>query len=140
MRDPFSNIPRAGAATDAIRAAVPNVVAAYVFGSQAAGTARADSDVDVAILAEDALSAEARFDLQARLAHAFRADAVDLVDLRAASTVMQMQVLHSGRVLLDEDRTAREHFEVYVYSAYALLNEERQGILGDIRKRGRVYG
>lgn len=128
------------AAIEVIRAAVPGLVAAYVFGSQADGTARATSDVDLAVLAERPLPAMERFALQGDLARALRAEAVDCVDLRAASTVMQMQVVSTGRVLLDANRTARQHFEVYVYSSYALLSEERQGILDDIRERGRVYG
>jgi hypothetical protein len=65
---------------------------------------------------------------------------VDLVDLGAASTVMRAQVIGSGCVVADVDPVARQHFEVQALSAYALLNEERAGILADIRQRGRVYG
>jgi hypothetical protein len=53
---------------------------------------------------------------------------------------MQVQVVSRGSVLAEWDRTAREQFEMQVYSAYALLNEERAGILDDVRARGRIYG
>lgn len=53
---------------------------------------------------------------------------------------MRMQVVSTGTVLFASDRAARQAFEVHTYSASALLNEERTGILDDIRKRGRVYG
>lgn len=65
---------------------------------------------------------------------------VDFVDLRAASTVMRMQIVSTGTVLFESDRAVRQAFEVHTYSAYALLNEERAGILEDIHERGRVYG
>jgi len=54
--------------------------------------------------------------------------------------VMQMQVLSRGTLLGERDRTARQRFEMNVYSAYALLNEERGGILKDVQARGRIYG
>lgn len=65
---------------------------------------------------------------------------VDLVDLRAASTVLRAQAVSTGRVVLDAEPAARAAFEVFVYSSYALLNEERAGILDDIAARARVYG
>lgn len=65
---------------------------------------------------------------------------VDLIDLLKASTVMRMQVISKGICLYAGNKIKREVFEAYVYSAYARLNEERKGIIEDIKKRGRVYG
>lgn len=62
------------------------------------------------------------------------------MDLRSASTVMQMQVVATGTVIAESDRTGRQEFEMHTSSAYALLNEERAGILDDIQARGHVYG
>jgi hypothetical protein len=64
---------------------------------------------------------------------------VDLIDLRQASTVMRMQVVSTGESLFSADDPKREQFETMVYASYARLNEERRGILDDIRARGRVY-
>ena len=33
----------------------------------------------------------------------------------------------------------RERFEDFVFASYARLNEERRGILEDIRRRGRIH-
>lgn len=41
---------------------MPDLVAAYVFGSQAQGTARPESDADVAVLATAPLGAEQRWE------------------------------------------------------------------------------
>ena len=117
---------------------VPDVQAVYAFGSRAEGAGRPDSDLDLGLLAAAPLAPLARWDAQEALAAALGVD-VDLVDLRSASTVMRAEVLRSGRVVLDLDPTARAFWETWTLSAYALLNEERAGILDDIRRRGRVH-
>jgi len=123
----------------AIRAAVPGVVAVYLFGSFARGDATPESDVDLAFLASTSLRSEARWNLQEELAEMLRKP-VDLVELRSASTVMRTQVLSSGRVLYESDATTRSLFEASALGAYARLNEERRGILDDIHERGSVHG
>ena len=111
---------------------VPGVQAVYAFGSRASEDARPDSDLDLALLAAAPLAPLARWDAQEALAAAVGAD-VDLVDLWSASTVMRAEVLRSGRVVLDLDPAARAFWETWTMSAYARLNEERAGILDDIR-------
>ncbi len=118
--------------------AVPDVIAIYQFGSTVGNEEHADSDLDLAVLAQSPLGNLDRWKLQEDLAVEVGRD-VDLVDLRSASTVMRAQVLDRGIVLADMDRTARQQFEMQTCSAYALLNEERAGILEDVQARGRVY-
>lgn len=112
--------------------------AVYLFGSRADGASTAESDLDLAVLSSRPLGPLARFDVQEALAVALGAD-VDLVDLAAASTVMCAEVLRSGIVVLDFAPSERAAWEVRTLSAYALLNEERAGILADISARGRVH-
>jgi predicted nucleotidyltransferase len=127
------------AAVALIRQAVPDVQAIYLFGSHARGDAISTSDIDLAVLAALPIDPLARFELQERLAAALHAD-VDLVDLRAASTVLRTQVLEPGRVLFERSTSEREEFEAFTLGAYARLNEERRGILDDVRRSGRVRG
>lgn len=122
-----------------IQKVVPEARAVYQFGSSGTGATHAESDLDLAILPAEPLTPQDRWDLEQDLSIAVHRD-VDLVDLRAASTVMRMQIVSTGTILFESDRAARQAFEVHTYSAYALLNEERAGILSDIRERGRVYG
>lgn len=122
-----------------VRAAVPGVSAIYRFGSSVTGAMRADSDVDVAVLAPEPLDPLARFDLQEQIASAIH-QSVDLVDLRRASTVMASQIVTGGLVVDEPDPAARARFEDFVYSWYARLNEERRGILERVRTEGSVYG
>lgn len=122
-----------------IRQSVPGFIALYRFGSQATGTARPDSDVDLAVLACSPISNLRRFELAQELAAQLHRD-VDLVDLRTASTVMRMQVISKGTCLACQDERARREFEMYAYSDYARLNEERHEIVKRIAKHGLVYG
>ncbi len=122
-----------------VRKSVPGLIALYRFGSQAKGTARPGSDVDLAVLARDPLPVMRRFELAQELAIQLHRD-VDLVDLRSASTVMRMQVISTGTCLNAPDEPARREFEMYAYSDYARLNEERRDILKRIAESGLVYG
>ena len=122
-----------------LRKSVPELIALYRFGSQAKGTARPDSDVDLAVLARNPIPAIRRFELAQELAIQLHRD-VDLVDLRSASTVMRMQVISTGTCLDAPDEPARREFEMYAYSDYARLNEERRDILKRIAESGVVYG
>lgn len=122
-----------------IRKAVPGLIALYQFGSQAKGTARPASDIDLAILSREPMPNLRRFELAQELATQLHRD-VDLVDLRTSSTVMKMQVLSTGACLDSQDESARREFEMYAYSDYARLNEERREIVKGITKRGLVYG
>jgi predicted nucleotidyltransferase len=121
-----------------IRKSVPSLIALYRFGSQAKGTARPDSDIDLAILARDPIPNIRRFEIAQELAAQLHRD-VDLVDLRTASTVMRMQVLSTGECLFSASNQLQGEFEDLAYSTYARLNEERREILNDILKRGSVY-
>lgn len=76
------------------------LVAAWLFGSQARGTARPGSDVDIAVLGEHPLTLEQRLSLQLELEDALGGPRVDLVDLRAVSPVLQFEALQGQRLLL----------------------------------------
>ena len=124
---------------DALRGALPDVVAIYVFGSAATGQEHPDSDLDMALLPAGPVDAGALWELGQVLAGSAGRD-VDLVDLRSASTVMRAQVIASGERVFCRDVTVCEQYEDFVFSSYARLNEDRGGILRDIQQRGTVYG
>lgn len=100
---------------DALRAALeaePAILAAWLFGSRARGTARPDSDVDVAVLFGDLVRrAEAAWDLEARLSIGLRLP-VQVVAVDAAPADLVRRVLRDGVRLVDRDRAARIRFEV----------------------------
>lgn len=71
------------------------LLALYAFGSRIHGTATASSDLDLAVLVAGYADPVLLFDLAGQLADQAGC-AVDLVDLRAASTVMQYQIITMG--------------------------------------------
>lgn len=113
--------------------------AVYLFGSQVTGLDRVGSDVDLALLCTSPLTADVAYALKTDLAYHLKRD-IDLLDLRRADTVTRAQVVTTGDVILVRDANVLGHFETYCLSAYALLNEERAGILADTLAKGTVYG
>ncbi|MFO6423932.1 type VII toxin-antitoxin system MntA family adenylyltransferase antitoxin [Motilimonas sp. KMU-193] len=113
--------------TDFLSQALPSVKLIYLFGSHANGSATVNSDLDIAILPSAPLDNLLRFNLAQELAIKLDKD-VDLVDLLSASTVMQMQVVTTGKLLLgdpDDDLT----FSAQIYSMYGRLQEDRKDII-----------
>lgn len=64
---------------------------------------------------------------------------VDLVDLRAASTVMQHQIITRGECWWSAGLPA-DLFALYVLDEKMNLDAARAGLLQDIAERGSVYG
>jgi predicted nucleotidyltransferase len=124
---------------NALCAALPGVVGVYVFGSHVKGGQTAESDIDLAILPASPLPPTDVWNAAQTVAALAGRD-VDVVDLLRASTVLRAQVVAHGRRLYCREASACEEFEDRAFSAYARLNEERRGILDDIRARGSVYG
>jgi predicted nucleotidyltransferase len=98
---------------------------------------RADSDVDMGVLAERPLEEELLRRLTMELENLIGRD-VDLVDLGSATPVLWMQVLE-GQILFCSDARRVAEFENVAMSRYCALNEERKEILQDIVARGTVY-
>jgi len=93
--------------------------AVILFGSRAKGIARADSDADIAVLAEESLSVDDKIALSAKAARAlgFSEDKIDIVELRNASPLLQHQVGEEGRILFgDPQKFAR--FRVLAWKRY----------------------
>ncbi|MEN2433608.1 MULTISPECIES: type VII toxin-antitoxin system MntA family adenylyltransferase antitoxin [Comamonas] len=123
---------------DHLREAVASLSAVYVFGSQVTGHATAESDLDVALLTDDDLSAEELWDLSSSLANLVKCD-VDLLDLRGASTVMQYRIITTGKCVWAKDSQAAL-YESFILSQKTALDEARAGLLQDIQTTGTVYG
>ena len=123
---------------DLIHIAFPNALAIYAFGSRVNGTANADSDLDLAILVAGYAEPLRLWEVASDLAEIAGCD-VDLLDMRAASTVMQYQILQTGRRLWARELEAGL-FECFVLSEKLEFDEARAALLADIQQRGRIYG
>jgi predicted nucleotidyltransferase len=111
-----------------------NPVAVYLFGSRAQGRARADSDIDLAIVLPDdcSIPATERIDLIARLEE-LAGQRVDLVLLNRAPLPLQFEIIHTGILLYESSSDARTDFEDIVVRDYLdlgpMLERSRQEIM-----------
>lgn len=121
-----------------LQAQVPRLLAVYAFGSRVLGTAGPQSDLDLAVLVAGYADVTQLWQLSGVLAEVAGCD-VDLLDLRAASTVMQYQVITQGVRWWAKDAQAAI-FESAILSEKTDLDVARAGLLADIRVRGSVYG
>src|SRR3954453_12995480 len=78
----------------------------WLFGSEAAGTAREDSDLDLAALFRKHPSALEIFEARGDLGEILLRN-VDLIDLDQASPILGMQVLRYSRLLVDRNPKRR---------------------------------
>ena len=92
--------------------ATAGVVAVYLFGSQADGSAGIASDVDLAVLGEYPMAFAALIDLQLRFADEL-ATRVDLVDLRTADAFLALDIIRGER-LFCRDAALADAYELFV--------------------------
>jgi len=99
------------------------VVLAYLFGSQAEGTARLSSDVDVAVLLPPGASRDRQFDVRLSMTNelmgVFHKD-VDVAVLNYIGALLAYEVVQHG-ILLYEDALVqpRQEFVVFATLYYA---------------------
>lgn len=126
---------------EAILLHYPALQAVYLFGSCGTENEQPESDVDIAILLppEQAKKTGTLYNTPLHLAleRILNKD-VDLINLRAVSTVMQKEVIAADRRIYEGDARASDEFEMLTLSLYQKLNEERAEIVADALNGGRL--
>ncbi|SDY89008.1 type VII toxin-antitoxin system MntA family adenylyltransferase antitoxin [Nitrosomonas halophila] len=122
---------------DHLRSRLTGLLAIYAFGSRVQGTATAESDLDLAVLVEGYADPLQLWELASELSE-LAGCPVDLLDVRAASTVMQHQIFTTGQRWWAADYRAAL-FEAAMLSEKVELDRARAGLLADIVQRGRIY-
>lgn len=126
------------AIVECLQARLDNLLAVYAFGSRVQGTAGPESDLDLAVLVAGYADPLALWALAGDLAD-LAGCPVDLLDLRAASTVMQYQIITQSQRWWASDAQAAL-YEAAILSEKTELDTARAGLLNDIQNRGSVYG
>jgi predicted nucleotidyltransferase len=121
-----------------LQSSVPNLLAVYAFGSLIQKTASPNSELDLAVLVAGYADPLTLFNVASQLADLVFCD-VDLLDLRAASTVMQYQIITTGQRWWSSDVQAAL-YETFILSEKVELDCARQALLRDIEQTGSVYG
>ena len=106
------------------------VVAAYLFGSQAEGRVHQFSDIDFATLLPtefDSASYTAhQLDMTDELSRVLKFDLIDVAVLNNASLTLKYQVLRHGIVIFCQAHNARVAFEVDVITQYQDMKWARE--------------
>ncbi len=121
----------------AVRAVLPEVEAVYLYGSFATGEQNDSSDLDLAVAMPSRLNPLQLWDASNAMADKLNID-LDLLDLKAVDTVVQHQVLTTGRRIFGEGLLL-DLYETYILSAMTSLEELRAPLIADILHRGSVY-
>jgi predicted nucleotidyltransferase len=98
--------------------------ALVLFGSDATGTARNESDIDLAALFQRMPTAIDLLDAESDVARLVGRD-VDLVDLAATSPILAMQVQRTGRCLFGAESPALANFQATLPGRYEDLKRVR---------------
>ncbi len=112
----------------------PSVEAAWLFGSVAAGTADAASDLDVGVLGPDPLSSEEKHRLIDQLAQTVGRP-VDLIDLQATRGPIVGRILQEGTRLFCDDTTLYANLLKQWWGDQADWMPYRRRILKERRER-----
>lgn len=94
---------------------MPDISAAYLFGSVAKGNPGAGSDIDIAVLFTTPKDKMERFERRLALEielEKVTGKAIDVIDLETAQPVLQHQIRKHGILILEKDRRQRVAFEV----------------------------
>ncbi len=125
----------------------PEIVAAYLFGSVAAGRAHKFSDVDVALLLTDSMDGMRKWDLRleamGEVETAFQRRA-DVVVINDVGLVFGFQILKGGRIIFERDRATRCNWETLARSEYydylPYLQYQQAEFLRRLKSEGLLYG
>lgn len=109
-----------------------------LFGSFTKNNFRSDSDIDIAFFSDRKIGEYERFLISQEIANSLNRD-VDLIDMKKASTVLNCEILGTGKVIYYEDENRLRELQISILKDYCLLNEERAVILKKVHEKGRVY-
>ena len=122
----------------------PNVVLAYLFGSQVEGNVGPLSDIDIALLLDKADEADPIFgELRSGIASAVgREQEVDVVVLNRAPVELAYAVIAQGALVHEPDAYSRVEYEAKIMSLYCdylpVLRSQRADLLKGDQHESRV--
>lgn len=102
------------------------------FGSFVTEHYRADSDIDIAYLSENPLTAEQKIGLFKDLVIAHRKSDIDLVDLRTAEPILRYEIATKGKPAFEQEEGLFDRYALfYIKQMYELrpVIQERMRLL-----------
>ena len=108
----------------------PKISAAYLHGSTAKGTARPDSDIDIALLpvSREKISTYERLQYAAELEEILHRT-IDLGILKTDNLIYAKEVIASGERLFTKNQLHSDLFVATALAMYAELQQQRKEVL-----------
>ncbi len=99
------------------------VIFAYLFGSQANGTAIESSDVDIAVMFDDRIDEDERFEnrlkLMTELSPIFKGKEVEVVSLNDVRDILfKFSIVQPGKIIFKKDYDALLDFDLKTTNEY----------------------
>lgn len=88
-----------------------------LFGSQANGKSRPDSDFDIAYIAKKKLSMDEKIDLNNEFISFFNCDKIDLTDLKEADALLIYEISQNCKLLFGDDKEFA-NFKIFAFKNY----------------------
>lgn len=121
----------------------PDVIAAFLFGSQIRGTTGPLSDVDIGLLVHPDISSTRRARLMKTLfidcALLLNTDHIDLIDLLDAPPALRYRILTENEPLFLKDRRTFYRFHYQTIQAYEDFRPHLEAQANMIRKKIAAY-
>lgn len=108
----------------------PSILAAYLHGSTAKGTARPDSDVDIAVLPKtgEHIPLKTRLECAGDLESVLGCP-VDIGELSTRNLVYAKEVIAAGQEIFTANRFESERFMATCLAMYSELQQQRKEVL-----------
>lgn len=128
------NLPPSEVITQVVRDVLPDARAAWLFGSAAKGLWREGSDIDLAVSMNQPFGAAARMEAAERMISVLGIE-VDLLDFHQMHTVMQVQIIDTGRLLFSDDPVALAQYQGFLHTEYQNIQQWRQPMMAQLARR-----
>lgn len=128
------NLPSSELITQVVRDVLPNARAAWLFGSAAKGHWREGSDLDLAVSMPQPFNAAVRLQAAEKMVASLGIE-VDLLDFHQLHTVMQVQIIHTGRLLFSVDPVALAQYQGFLHTEYQNIQQWRQPMMTQLANR-----
>lgn len=115
-----------------------NVDLFVYFGSFKTEYFNSESDIDIAFLSPEQLTAETKLQLLEELIKYHRKSEIDLVDLRTADPLLRYEIARNGKILYERHDGLFDRYSLYYFKRFyelkPVFEQEMEKLKADIKE------